>query len=633
MAFCTACGAIHDDVVVICPETSQPVADAGPCGSRIDRYDVERLLGIGGFGAVYLARHSMLRQQVALKLMRKQRLTDPRTAERFLREARAAAAVSHPHIVQMLDCGIVEGQPFLVMELLAGKDLADVLAIRRRLSLGETLDIAVQSLDALGAAHARGIVHRDMKPSNVLLLDRDPDGAATTRPYVKLLDFGISKVLHEETLATGGNTVLGTPAYMAPEQLLSPSTIDHRADLYALAVMLYEMLAGRLPFEGDSVGELLRRALTDRPQPLRTLAPEVPELVAAVIERGLARDRDVRWATARALKEALQRAVRGESPMLDAMGERPTAELPYDGAARRPATGATQRVRSDRPAPMANVQTADGGARVGAQGTVASVPPRSVRPPPRPELDAVAARDDRDPAPSAARVTSSPWALPIVALALVAMVGVSAAAAVIAWAWDRSNHRPAPIATLDPGGISTPSASPRNPTVTIAAAPVPPGVSPVAPAAAPAPPASTPAPAPSASGSGPAWPADDPEPQAPAPMVWEPPSIGLRSDEVDGIRFEVVRITGANAAAPTDVMRGLEQLRPHYARCRPTGRSELVRMRVITQYDGRASVASADERNPGSAEVTRCAIAAVNAGPVFPRVNEIIMFDVLLRRR
>lgn len=589
---------------------------------------------------MYLARHSMLRQQVALKLMRKQRLTDPKMAERFLREARAAAAVNHPHIVQMLDCGVVDGQPFLVMELLAGRDLADVLAARKRLTLGETIDIGLQSLDALGAAHARGIVHRDMKPSNVLLLDRDPDGGALNGPYVKLLDFGISKVLHEQTLATQGNSVLGTPAYMAPEQLLSPQSIDHRADLYALAVMLYEMLAGRLPFEGDSVGELLHRALTDRAPPLRALAPHVPELVAAVIERGLARDRDARWSSARAVKDALQRALRGEASADDQRADRATARL--EGAREVPGSADARHERAPGDA-----------ARDGAHGTIASVAPPSLRPPDRPELELRPTRDPLDRA-FARRDTrtadaTSRWLLPVIALALAAILAVSIAAALVAWAWDRSQNA-ATIATLDPqpvpgtAGSSTstgpapnvspvsfpPVGPPTSPPSSTGTEPVDPDLddddtTPTGPPTEPA----RPLPA----SDGPPWPADDPEPRSPPHVEWEGQPIGLRSPEQDGVRFEVVRITAANPAEPTAVLRGLVQLRPHFVRCRPTGRSQLVRMRVITQYDGRASIANADERNPGSAEATRCALGAVNAGPVFPRVNEIITFDVLLRRR
>lgn len=274
--------------------------------SFVDRYEVLAQLGQGGFGAVYRARHAVLGTEVALKVLWPDHASDPVTVERFLREARAAATIGSPHIAHVVDAGTTaEGVVFLAMELLEGRDLAVELGERTRLPLPEAIEILRQVLAALAAAHRAGIVHRDLKPANVFLAP-GPDGA----PFVKLLDFGISKIKGAATLTAAG-MVLGTPQYMAPEQLEGRGEIDARADVYAAGCMLYEMIGGRSPFESGGVELLIRRIHGEMPPPLRAIVPEVPEAIERVVQRALATDRDARWPSADALADALIGALEG----------------------------------------------------------------------------------------------------------------------------------------------------------------------------------------------------------------------------------------------------------------------------------------------------------------------------------
>jgi eukaryotic-like serine/threonine-protein kinase len=274
-------------------------------GQRVDRYDVVAQIGQGGFGVVYRARHSVIGTEVALKVLWSEYADDPAQVERFLREARTAASIGSPHIVHVGDAGTTpEGIVFLAMELLSGHNLeAEIASHGGKMSIEDTAEIVRQILDGLSAAHRRGIVHRDLKPANVFLVP-GPDGT----PYVKLLDFGISKILGAKSLTTTG-MVLGTPQYMAPEQLEGRGLIDARADIYAVGTMLYEMLSGRVPFAGASFDVLVRRIQGAVPAPLRSVAPQIPEKVAAVVQRALAPDRDGRWPSTDAMGDALIGAI------------------------------------------------------------------------------------------------------------------------------------------------------------------------------------------------------------------------------------------------------------------------------------------------------------------------------------
>lgn len=303
MSPCRACGRPHEqDAAAPCPRTGTPTGQ-GPCGTRIDRYEVLEWIGGGGMGAVYRARHVGLGQPVALKLLRRERAHDVEAVQRLLREAKAAASIPSPHVVQVSDFGVSgEGQPFLVMELLDGVDLDRHLARKGRLSADETVGIVLDVLAGLEAAHAAGVVHRDLKAANVLL----------GKDVVKIADFGISKLVTDVALDTLTRTgmALGTPFAMAPEQARNAKDADARADLWAVGVLLYQCLSGRRPFEGASYEDLLVRICTEEPPSLAEVAPDVPEPLVPIVAKALHKDRVQRWSSAAELATALRGAMR-----------------------------------------------------------------------------------------------------------------------------------------------------------------------------------------------------------------------------------------------------------------------------------------------------------------------------------
>jgi len=268
------------------------------------KYRLERLLGEGGMGAVWAARHLLTQKLVALKFLKQ---ADPGTRRRFLREARAASAVGHPNVVSIHDLVELDDSTlFMVMDLLEGETLAARLAREHRLPLAETARILACVCSALGTAHHRGIIHRDLKPENVFLVRAGGDP-----PAVKVLDFGIAKLTAREGEAaetgalTGTGSMLGTPYYMAPEQVFAERDLDHRVDVWALGVMLFECLAGVRPTEAEGLGQIFKRiTATDLPR-LAEVAPDVPADVTALVERMLSRDRAERPSDLREVLETL----------------------------------------------------------------------------------------------------------------------------------------------------------------------------------------------------------------------------------------------------------------------------------------------------------------------------------------
>jgi Tol biopolymer transport system component len=272
-------------------------------GERIGRYEVLAPLGAGAIGEVYYARDPQLDRPVAIKILTSSRATGPQL-ERFQREARAVARITHPHICTIYDVGQLDGVPFLVMELLEGETLAGRLE-QGPLPLDRALGFAGQIAAALDAAHRKGVIHRDLKPTNVML----------TAGGVKLLDFGLAKLKDiedegalegstESLLLTEQGTVLGTVPYMAPEQIEARET-DARTDIFALGVILYEMASGRPPFEGRSPASVMAAILTHDPQPLSSARPGVPASVDRIVKKCLAKDPDERWQSAADLMAAL----------------------------------------------------------------------------------------------------------------------------------------------------------------------------------------------------------------------------------------------------------------------------------------------------------------------------------------
>ena len=259
-------------------------------------------------GAVYEAKHPLIEKRVAIKLLKPERSAHPELAQRFLNEARATSAIRHPNIVEVMDLGTLpNGAPYLVMELLEGETLADRLDRVGRLALPVALEFTFQTASALEAAHARGIVHRDLKPDNVFLV---ADPRLPGRELVKVLDFGIAKLRGELVTApldTIAGAVLGTPPYMSPEQCRGvPEQIDHRTDIYALGVMLYEMVCGAPPFVSEGIGDMLMMHMSVPPPPPASLGIELPEQVERAILRALAKRPEERFASMGELRAALE---------------------------------------------------------------------------------------------------------------------------------------------------------------------------------------------------------------------------------------------------------------------------------------------------------------------------------------
>ncbi|MFZ1865185.1 MAG: serine/threonine-protein kinase [Polyangiales bacterium] len=268
-------------------------------------YHVERLIGIGGMGRVYQATHAHLGKAFAVKVLGEGRADKPDAAERFLREARAATKIEHDHIVEVVNCDRdAAGRLFIVMELLQGESLADRLE-RGPVPLGEAIDIATQTGHALEAAHEAGIVHRDLKPENIFITQKNG------KDFVKILDFGISKIKnpeHGDPKLTATDQIVGTPLYISPELARGMPAVDHRADIYALGVIIYEMLTGTPPFTGQNHFQLLYKHGNERPEPpsQRSSNARIPAHVEAAVLRALEKDPDDRFASMRELCTALE---------------------------------------------------------------------------------------------------------------------------------------------------------------------------------------------------------------------------------------------------------------------------------------------------------------------------------------
>ena len=257
------------------------------------KYRVERVLGEGGMGVVVAAIHLALDERVALKFMRAEAMDREGGVQRFVREARAAVKLKSEHVARVLDVGTLEtGSPYIVMEYLEGSDLAQVFAARRTLPPEEAVDYLLQACDAIVEAHAYGIVHRDLKPAN-LFIARGRDGSS----LVKVLDFGISKfnpLGDRPASMTSSAMLLGSPAYMSPEQMKSSRDVGPATDIWSLGVILYEALAGRLPFLEPTMGSLMAKVLTER-APLDALAERAPVGLVAVVERCLEKEPERRY--------------------------------------------------------------------------------------------------------------------------------------------------------------------------------------------------------------------------------------------------------------------------------------------------------------------------------------------------
>jgi serine/threonine protein kinase len=294
------------------------------------KYRLDSLLGSGGMGEVYRAENLGLGRAVAIKLLREEHGESSEVVMRFLREARAANIVRHPNVVDVLDIGQAEdGTPFIVQELLEGEDLAHYVHGRGgKLSPEETITLLIPAIDAVAYAHRRGVIHRDLKPENIFLA-RDPTGALVP----KLLDFGISRIVTaEEQRMTATGMSIGTPAYMSPEQVRADSVVDARTDVWALGVILYEVLAGRLPFQSSTHSGLFVKIVTEPPVPLVVALPGVSPQLSAIVEKCLSARVEGRYANAADVARDLRGILGIPPPPMSVPAASEVVPLPRAGA-------------------------------------------------------------------------------------------------------------------------------------------------------------------------------------------------------------------------------------------------------------------------------------------------------------
>jgi serine/threonine-protein kinase len=312
MATCPTCRTHYDDATVVCakdgakllPDAAFTSADVDlKEGHPVGEYQVEVKLGEGGFGSVYRAKHPLIGKTAAVKVLAREFSAKPEIVARFIDEARAVNQIRHKGIVDIFSFGTLQdGRHYFVMELLEGASLDAYLRERGRIPVGETITILRSVARAVDAAHQAGIAHRDLKPDNVFLVNED-DGTART----KLLDFGVAKLLSEQSGRTRTGTPIGTPQYMSPEQARGVN-VDTRTDVYSFGAMAYEMITGRVPFEGVTIMDTLMKQISEEPVPPSKVCPDLPEALDAPILHMLDKDAEKRPQTLLAAIEELASA-------------------------------------------------------------------------------------------------------------------------------------------------------------------------------------------------------------------------------------------------------------------------------------------------------------------------------------
>lgn len=329
MKTCPQCATSYDDTHAVCPRDSTQLIKIVTDGSDpmlgkilAGRFLLVDKLGQGGMGTVYKAVHTQMDRICALKLLSPLSADTESAIARFKREARMASRIDNPHAVTIYDFGQAEdGLLYLAMEYIDGKPLTRLLADEQGLGISRTVHITKQIAQALTAAHSLGIVHRDLKPDNIMVSQKGADS-----DYVKVLDFGIAKTVADDTdNVTKTGFILGTPVYMSPEQLTGEK-LDGRSDVYSLAIIVYEMLSGRLPFDGDNVQAIMIKRVTNDPIRLRQATHAVSEAVEAVVMSGLARNREARIATAEAFASLLIDAQHGGTQVMSGSATNQIAE-------------------------------------------------------------------------------------------------------------------------------------------------------------------------------------------------------------------------------------------------------------------------------------------------------------------
>jgi serine/threonine protein kinase len=324
------------------------------------RYRLDHLLGEGGMGQVWAATHAVTLRTVALKFLKASSRIQPELRRRFVREARAASAVKHPNVVEIHDFFELEdGTPVMMMDLLKGETFGQRLAREHSLSLEAAAEILLPVTSAVGTAHSLGIVHRDLKPDNVFL-------CAGRHTEIKVLDFGIAKLTGADAAQTDvGNltdtgAMLGTPCYMSPEQSFGEKDLDHRSDIWAIGVMLYEALSGTRPVEGENIGQVIKRLLNQGITPIEVLVPDLPADIAALVGRMLSRERSGRPDDLREVHDALAKYA---SVRVPEFGAAVSVRRPGDSNPSGPEDSIPARSARETPDPEADTQAHPSGRR------------------------------------------------------------------------------------------------------------------------------------------------------------------------------------------------------------------------------------------------------------------------------
>jgi serine/threonine-protein kinase len=330
-------------------------------GKKINNYELRELVGDGAMGVVYLAEHPVLRRRVAVKLLKRQYLDSPSLVSRFINEARAAAAIHHPNVIEVIDVGLVDEEiPYIMMEYLDGEPLSRRL-MRERMGIGKAIDIAIQAARAVAASHALEIVHRDLKPENLFLV---PDPMSPGGERVKVLDFGIAKLRPDwsgdDSPKTRTGVIFGTPAYMSPEQCRGLNDeVDAVTDVYALGCILFEMLCGHAPFASPGWGDVLMMHMSD-PIPVPSAEnARVPPAIDQIVVTALAKKKAQRFPSMRDMNRALVQA-RGDvedtpAPLMKTDPTLPAVVLGADGMGGRPALPASTRAAVPARAPQDSI--------------------------------------------------------------------------------------------------------------------------------------------------------------------------------------------------------------------------------------------------------------------------------------
>ena len=436
MKACPKCGAEYPDTTTLCPADGialEKTTDSLLGKTLAGKYRIEERLSGGGMGTVYRGTHVLMDKTVAVKVLRPSLAADEKIVARFSREARAASKISHPHALSVTDFGEAEdGVVFLVMEYLSGKTLKEIIRQEGPLPLPRTAEILRQIGGALDAAHAEGVVHRDLKSDNIMLL------SSSGTDYAKVLDFGIAKIKEPEGVYDPGLTapdlVIGTPQYMSPEQCSQSPDIDARSDIYSLGVIIYEMLVGHVPFTGDSPTTIMLKHLQQPPPSVLAERSDVPEAIAHVVGRALEKRPEDRYKTVGELVEDFTIAAGMDLP------------------------GVSSAASTTRVAPVANgqqsVDDVDEETLVRPRITRPIEPVVAAPPPPEPAPYYPSGMSGQVPAPNVRGF--NPWKILVPS-----MIGLLVIFAVI-YAFTR-NSQPTNATTTDPTLTADPNSSPVEP--------------------------------------------------------------------------------------------------------------------------------------------------------------------------